>query len=573
MKLAVGWGLGFLLAAPHVLPLQEYARTSSRLSRRATGAVVERPPVGIIGLPQIVLPYMYGTFAEKGTSPPLEPIEANLLESPAACYTGLLATILLAPWALLSRRRRSANVFFLLLAGFGLSWALHVPGMVQILRLPGLNLMSHNRLVFATSFSILALAAIGLENLLAGELARRPRLGMQLAVLSILLTWCLYRSSTFPEPLASQFETSIRNGKPDIWVGTIEAVQTAKTWFAQRYTLAAALCAAGIGIWMVLHYWPSTSRRLFPVIGALLLGDLLLFGYGRRIPQDRSLYFPEVPALAAVAAASPGRVLGINCLPANLAQAIGLMDIRGFDSIDPSRWLRLITTTTHKHEPTSEYAAVQLFVPPHTTSPPGFVHFSPILDMVSLRYAIFRGTPPPGITPRFQSEDYWILENPSALPRVFVPEKVNVVPEDEATLALLGLPTFDARKVAFVQEPIALPSPIRGNAKIREEVPTRIAVDAQMENPGLLVLADNWDVGWRAYVNGHMVPILRTNYTLRGVVLPAGASYVEFRYESSTVRLGNWLALTAIAILLAWTGGGIRRRRRFSVPPVTESRA
>ena len=41
--------------------------------------------------------------------------------------------------------------------------------LVAFLRLPGINMMSHNRLVFATSFSILALAAIGLDTLWRAE--------------------------------------------------------------------------------------------------------------------------------------------------------------------------------------------------------------------------------------------------------------------------------------------------------------------------------------------------------------------------------------------------------------------
>jgi hypothetical protein len=574
LALVAGWGLGFLLATPSILPFQEYARTSDRLSRRATGAVVERPPVGIIALPQIVLPDMYGTYAEKGTCPLLEAIEANQLESPAECYTGLLATLLLAPWALLDRRRRSAVVGLLLLGGFGLGWVLDVPGMVHILRLPGLNLMSHNRLVFATSFSILALAAIGLECLLEGELARRPRLGAQLAVLLLLLAWCLYRSSVFPEPLASEFEARIRNGNPDIWVSTVEAVRLAKSWFAQRYARAAVLCAAGVAIWMVLHFRPSASRWLLPVIGGLLVGDLLLFGQGKRILEDRTLYFPEVPALAAVAAAPPGRVLGINCLPANLAQAIGLMDVRGFDSIDPSRWLRLLSTASAdgggRH---NEYAAVQSFSTPHTISPPDSIKFSPVLDMLSVRYAIFRGTPGPGITPLFKSPDYWVLENRSALPRVSVPSSVKMIPDDDETLRRLAGPDFDARKVAYVVEPVALPASIHGSAEIKEEIPTRILVEANMETPGLLVLADNWDKGWRAYVNGKLAPILVANCSLRGVVLAPGPSKVEFRYESKTVRLGNVLALLSLAVLLGWTAADWRRRRKPTPPGAAETSA
>jgi len=38
----LGWGLGFLLAAPHLLPLLEYAQTGSRMIHRNAG-IEERP--------------------------------------------------------------------------------------------------------------------------------------------------------------------------------------------------------------------------------------------------------------------------------------------------------------------------------------------------------------------------------------------------------------------------------------------------------------------------------------------------------------------------------------------------
>ena len=53
--LAAAWLLGFLLAAPYVLPLVEYAQTGARTARRGAGAE-ERPPVGLSVLPQVVLP-------------------------------------------------------------------------------------------------------------------------------------------------------------------------------------------------------------------------------------------------------------------------------------------------------------------------------------------------------------------------------------------------------------------------------------------------------------------------------------------------------------------------------------
>jgi hypothetical protein len=170
--------------------------------------------------------------------------------------------------------------------------------------------------------------------------------------------------------------------------------------------------------------------------------------------------------------------------------------------------------------------------------------------------------PAPDIQPRFQSPDYYVLENHRALPRVYIPRRVESVRTDQDALRKVTIPEFDARSVAYVESRLDMWGPIRGTAKIVEEIPTKIVVDAQMQTPGLLVLADNWDKGWRAYVNGKRTPILRTNYAIRGVVLSSGSNKVEFRYESSALALGNALALASILILLGWTRVVVWRRRK-----------
>lgn len=560
LGLVASVALGVALAMPYLLPLQEYARSSDRLSRRAGGSE-ERPPVGLAGLPQIVLPDMYGVHAEKGACPLLLPIEANHLEGPAQAYVGLVFTMLLVPWALLDRQRRSATIFLFGLALLGAAWMLNVPGFVHLMRLPGANMVSHNRLLFATGFALLGLGAIGMESLLRGALQNRRWLWPQAVLLAVLLGWCAYRSAVFPEPLASQFAAKLERKKPDFWIRSKADLDSAQAWFAGRYQRATLLAAAALAAWLLVRARPSLARRAFPVLAGLLVGDLLLYGNGKRILQSPELYYPEIPVLSQIANAPPGRVVGIRALPANLAQAVGLSDIRGFDSMDPARWVRLLALATPKKGPDYRYAAVQWFAPTVEIVPPSSVRFSPVLDMLAVRYAIYRGTPPADLRPRFQSPDYWVLENPSALPRAFVPRQV-LTASDEDTLEWLGRPTFDPHATAYVDSTLHLPPDIDGLATIRRETPTRVFVDARMNTPGLVVLADHWHPGWTAYVDGERAEVLRVNYVLRGVLVPAGGTTIEFRYTAPMVRLGRGLALGALTVLIAWALVVWRRRPR-----------
>jgi uncharacterized membrane protein YfhO len=127
-----------------------------------------------------------------------------------------------------------------------------------------------------------------------------------------------------------------------------------------------------------------------------------------------------------------------------------------------------------------------------------------------------------------------------------------MVADDSERLGKLASAQFDARAVAYVESFVNLPDECRGEAEISAEIPTRVTVSVKMETPGLVVLTDLWDKGWRAYLNGQRVPILRANHAVRGVLVPAGLGTVEFRYEPASLALGIKLAILAAIILLSW---------------------
>jgi hypothetical protein len=567
MTLMLGWGLGFLLAAPHLLPLLEYAQTGSRMVHRSEGTE-ERPPVGLAALPQVVLPDIYGT-TEKGSSFISPPTERNPLESTTAAYTGVFATLLVAPLAWCNRRHRAINLFWIFLAFFGLSWCLDVPVFVDLLRLPGLNMMSHNRLVFLTSFAILALTATGLETLWHGPIQRRWWFWLPAILLAALCGWCAYRSVVWPEPITTQPEFDAFYQKRWGIIQITTDVAQIQAWFTRHYTIMAVLCGLGFGGWLFLWFQKAGRFRWLPVLVIFLMGDLLWFDYGRSTQCDPALYYPRVPVLADVAKSIPGRVICIHCLQASFAMTQGLNDIRGYDSIDSARLLDLLKTATESDGAVPSYAASQFLVPKGGIIPPDIIRFQPVLDLLDVRYVIFRGAPPPRVHPPFQGDDYWVLINSNALPRAFVPKSVTTTTNDGEELEALASPQFNPADVAYVESPVELPALCRGTAEITNEIPTHIMVSVHMETPGLVVLADNWDRGWHAYWNGRPMPVLRANYAVRGVVVPAGNGTLEFIYKPASLILGLWLAGLAMIVLAGWLIAIKIRMVQTKVPPLS----
>jgi hypothetical protein len=93
-----------------------------------------------------------------------------------------------------------------------------------------------------------------------------------------------------------------------------------------------------------------------------------------------------------------------------------------------------------------------------------------------------------------------------------------------------------------------------GTSRLLVLRPDRVRVEVEASEPGLLVLADAYDPGWTATVNGRAATALRANVAFRAVPVPAGRHEVEMVYRPPAVVQG-------LALTLAAAGRGGRGRR------------
>jgi hypothetical protein len=556
--LSFAWLLGFLLTAHLILPAVEYIKSGARMTERSGGSE-ERPPGGIAALPQTVLPDMYGSDWRSKTG--FRFVAGNQLESSAAAYSGVIASLLLAPLAFYQRTKSRSIAIWAFLAVFGLSWCLNTVGFVDLLRLPGLNMMSHNRLVFATSFSLLALAVIGLNLMQERALQWRPWMWLPAGVLAGITCWCIYRSLVPPEQIAKLVQT------PNLGrsLNNLNEASHTRNAFVTQYTVAATLCLIGTVGWFLIRFYRELQASLLAICGVLLVGDLLWFASGRSIQSDPALYFPRIPVLEELSQKTKQRVVGYNCLPPLLPLKLRLHDVRGYDGIDPARWVDIIRLTADRGFPSYSYSATQWMAPRTNCLPNGDFGLSPILDMLSVRYIIFRGSPPTWMKPMSTGEDYYVIENPRALDRVFVPRNVRCIADRKKRLERLASSDFAPLDVAFVETPLLFEKPCAGFARIASEEPSRVSIAAEMQTPGLVVLSDRWVEGWNAYLDGSKVPILVVNHAIRGVVVPGGTHTIEYRFEPASLASGLKISFGSLLVLISWLiATAFQKRRRIS---------
>lgn len=154
-----------------------------------------------------------------------------------------------------------------------------------------------------------------------------------------------------------------------------------------------------------------------------------------------------------------------------------------------------------------------------------------------------------------------VYENAGALPRAWLAADSRAL-DEETTLGVIRkgrLPDgsrWEPLRTALVEVGVEAGVPASGggagSAEIFRYEPNRVDVRTKAAAPSILVLAENHYPGWRAYLDGRRVDMLRVNYAQRGVSVPAGEHEVSFRYRPASFYAGLALSLLAALALLLW---------------------
>lgn len=170
-----------------------------------------------------------------------------------------------------------------------------------------------------------------------------------------------------------------------------------------------------------------------------------------------------------------------------------------------------------------------------------------VLDMLNTRYII---------TTKGESESQTIQRRNRAAGNAWLVDKVTYVKDNEEEMNAID--SFDPRREAFIQEefkPFINESRLgsAGNASITltNYRPDHLVYEYSAPNDVLGVFSEIWySKGWKAFVDGEEVPILRANYVLRAAQLPGGNHQIEFKFEPQSYYMGENISLVASIVLV-----------------------
>ena len=127
-----------------------------------------------------------------------------------------------------------------------------------------------------------------------------------------------------------------------------------------------------------------------------------------------------------------------------------------------------------------------------------------------------------------------VFENPEANGAAWIPTEIVSVGSNQEEIDTLGEINTKTQATLNTEEFGQIPAGA-GQISLKSTNPDKITYQASMSQGGLAVFSEvHYPKGWTATIDGKEAPIVRVNYLLRGLEIPAGEHEVVFTFAPSS---------------------------------------
>lgn len=581
---------GYLLAAIQLVPWVEFASFSPRAAG-ATYKFVTGESLRSWDWVLFLFPYAFGGLRTTlwQSMPALE-LPALVYVWERLGYVGLLPLMLagvglIYGWSLqrvsLKRLQPVAGRRAAVQIQASRWWALLAAGIISALIAAGAytpfghvvyalpvigRLRGYARAVVLVSFALAVLAAYGVERLCAW---RRPvrSVWWSGAAVVLLVGGVLVFAPMFGNNLAAD-PNNATTTQHNTMLHDVLRINHANAY------VPFVLCVVSAGVLWWLH--ASVTRTKAAILIGVLLADLL--GVATSFyPTTDPAVFSRVPPSVQFLQRDHDlfRVASFvidDRLPPATAQSqlaiswalpYGIDEINGFNSLQPRRYTDVLWGPDVDDVSYGFLGDAALLQPPHH-----------LLTMLNVKYVLVQPqahiTPPAPWQQVFADDTVTIYRNGEWHGRATFADQVSVFPTAASVLDSVRQPQFDGSRTALLENTKDLPAMQRlnqtGPAEVRVErsSPNALRIHTHTDTARYLILSEMWFPGWQATLeNGTPLPIYRTNYLLRGLLVPPGEHTIRMEYRPTSVFTG---ALVTAGTAGMMVGGALVRWRRHPKP-------
>jgi hypothetical protein len=390
---------------------------------------------------------------------------------------------------------------------------------------------SISKFVFLASIFLALLAANGLDRLFREKRVETGFIAAVFAGAMVLgiVGWWAATTTFWPAMMNASRVTNQSYLFPQLYANA-EFVAQSQHRAAGSFFCAAGVCAL-LGI--ILIFGRANPRVLLAVV-PLGVAEMFLFAFGTRTTFDS----------ATIASGEKKRFLDehpgdyriIDVTNPNTAMIIGAQDLWGYDATVVRRYAEFMTWT-QGGDPDNAMSYVKL------------VQFDPLFAMLRERFVL--------------AEHGGELKTAEAdvapMPHLQLISKYRLLQNRDAIFESLRAATFDpTREVLLESEPQPKPvaSENTGRAEITAASTDSLTIEANVEQPSILLITDAYAQSWRAISLAGSAQsnyqLLPANYILRAVPLTAGHHRLRVEYVPMSFVVGKWISIvSAAAFLLA----------------------
>lgn len=153
--------------------------------------------------------------------------------------------------------------------------------------------------------------------------------------------------------------------------------------------------------------------------------------------------------------------------------------------------------------------------------------------------------------------------NPGAMGNAWLVEHIRFV--ENATEAMDALNNFNPRDTAVVEKEFKSAVPFMpvadssASIKLVENRNDTLLYEFSAASNQFAVFSEiYYKNGWKAFIDGKEAPIVKVNYLLRGLAVPAGKHSIEFRFEPPLYLLGRKMtSFSSMLMLLLMLGAAV----------------